>query len=150
MRQKIENQSGAVLVTALVLLVILTLLGLSTMTTSTLEERMAANSQEVNRSFHAADAGLTSAFKDTGVLDMAGGTGQLAVATAAKGYVASASYQISLRAATPVGRSDDPAGIWSSGFSKYHFELESIGDSSGVETVLTGGMFQIAPSLTEQ
>ena len=148
MRQKIENQSGAVLVTALVLLVILTLLGLSTMTTSILEERMAANSQEVNRSFHAAAAGLIAAFQSPLVVNTSTPVPvQLTVATAtAGGYVANAEYQVSWRTTTtPPGRSSDTSKIYSADFSRYHFELESTGDSSGVETALTAGMSQVGP-----
>ena len=58
------NQHGAVLVTALVFLVILTLLGITSMSTNTLEERMAGNSQDINRAFQAAESGLSAAFYD--------------------------------------------------------------------------------------
>lgn len=149
--QNMTNQSGAVLITTLVLLLILTLLGLTTMTTSTIEERMAANSQEVSRSFHAADAGLTTAFSNPDDLSSGGtGTGDdvtLASATV-EGYKAKAEYIVGLRAITPLGRSDTATEIWSADFAKYHFELRSTGDSSGVQTVLTGGIVQIAPALT--
>ncbi len=56
------NQRGAVLVTALVFLVILTLLGITSMSTNTLEERMAGNFQDANRAFQAAESGLSAAF----------------------------------------------------------------------------------------
>ncbi len=57
-----DNQRGAVLVTALVFLVILTLLGITSMSTNTLEERMAGNAQDANRAFQAAESGLRAAF----------------------------------------------------------------------------------------
>lgn len=57
-----DSQRGAVLVTALVFLVILTLLGITSMSTNTLEERMAGNSQDANRAFQAAESGLSAAF----------------------------------------------------------------------------------------
>jgi len=56
------KQKGAVLVTALVFLVILTMLGITSMTTNILEERMAANTQEVNRAFQAAESSIYTAF----------------------------------------------------------------------------------------
>ncbi len=60
MHQHLESrQRGAALVVALILLLVLTLLGVAALRTTTLEERMAANSQERNRAFHAAESGLT-------------------------------------------------------------------------------------------
>ena len=53
-----DEQRGAALITALVLLVILTMLGLSSMSTNTMEERMSSNAQEKNRAFQAAEAGI--------------------------------------------------------------------------------------------
>ena len=55
------RQRGAVLVVSLVLLVVLTLLGVSVMNVTQLEERMAGNSQEMNQAFHSAETGLSSA-----------------------------------------------------------------------------------------
>ncbi len=54
-----SRQRGAALVIALILLLVMTLLGVAALRTTTLEERMAANSQEHNRAFHAAESGLT-------------------------------------------------------------------------------------------
>ncbi len=65
MNNQSKNQAGAVLITALVILVLLTLLGLSAMTTTTLEVRMAANNQNINRAFQAAASGLTLAYLDS-------------------------------------------------------------------------------------
>ena len=56
------RQQGIVLITGLVFLVILTLLSITAMSTNTLEERMAVNSQDVNRAFQAAESGLSIAF----------------------------------------------------------------------------------------
>ncbi len=51
-------QSGAALIVALILLVIMTLLGLSSVRTVALEERMTANTYDRSLSFQAAEAGL--------------------------------------------------------------------------------------------
>ena len=61
---RINSQKGAALITALVMLVILTMLGLSSIMTNTMNERMAANSQEVNRAFQAAETGLDLGYAD--------------------------------------------------------------------------------------
>ena len=52
------KQSGAVLIIALVMLLILTLLGVSVMESSVVEERMAGNSLDRNIAFQAAEASL--------------------------------------------------------------------------------------------
>lgn len=53
-----KDQQGVVLVVALILLIIMTLLGLTAMRSSSLEERMAAHSYDRSLSFQAAEAAL--------------------------------------------------------------------------------------------
>jgi hypothetical protein len=55
-----RQQQGVVLLVSLMLLLILSLLALTAANRSTLQERMAANSQDNNRSFQAAEAGRTA------------------------------------------------------------------------------------------
>lgn len=52
------KQTGAVLIVALVLLVVLTMLGISAIEATKLETRMAANTREYNQAFQNAEAGL--------------------------------------------------------------------------------------------
>jgi len=56
--QPIQKQQGAVLIIALVMLLILTLLGVSVMESSVVEERMAGNNLDRNIAFQAAEASL--------------------------------------------------------------------------------------------
>lgn len=56
-----ERQNGATLVIAMLLLLVLTVLGLTTMNMTRLEERMAGNSRDVNLAFQGAEAGLRDA-----------------------------------------------------------------------------------------
>jgi type IV pilus assembly protein PilX len=61
MRQQILNfqqQRGAALITSLIILLVLTVLGVSAMSTSSLEELMAGNLRDQNLSFQAAEAAL--------------------------------------------------------------------------------------------
>lgn len=58
---RIESQSGTALVMALVLLLVLTLLGVSAMSTTVLQERMAANTKDRNTAFQAAESALLAA-----------------------------------------------------------------------------------------
>lgn len=139
-----QNQSGAVLITALVLLAVMTLLGLTTMSTSTIEERIAANNQEINRSFQVADAGLTQIFMDTDSLDASNEVGSREDNIGS--YNAVVEYRAELRQVTPVGRNANVERIWSSNYAQYHFELASIGTTrGGIRTELNGGIVQIAP-----
>lgn len=56
-----HKQKGAVLMVAMVILVMLTLLGLATHSTASLQERMAGNTEQMVRSFHDAESGLSEA-----------------------------------------------------------------------------------------
>ena len=55
------RQRGAVLVTAMLLLLVLTIIGVTVMQMSRMQERMAGNSRDVNLAFQAAEAGLRNA-----------------------------------------------------------------------------------------
>lgn len=66
---KIAQQNGAALITALVMLVLLTMLGLANMGTTTMEERMAANTQANNRVFQAASTGIEIVYADEAAFD---------------------------------------------------------------------------------
>lgn len=59
-----QKQTGAALITSLVFLVILTLLGVSSMTSSTLEEKIAGNMLNKQASFQAAEAALREGEQD--------------------------------------------------------------------------------------
>ncbi len=61
-----KRQSGAVLILGLVVLVVLTLLGLSTMRTSISQLRMAGNTEEMTSSLQAAEAGIVGVVSQAG------------------------------------------------------------------------------------
>lgn len=58
------KQSGVVLVISLIMLVLLTLLGITAMQVNSLEEKMAGNSKDKNIAFQAAEAALRDAETD--------------------------------------------------------------------------------------
>lgn len=58
---QIPRDRGAVLVIGLIVLVVMTILGLSGMRTSVLQELMAGQTKESNSAFHAAEAGMQAA-----------------------------------------------------------------------------------------
>lgn len=55
---KLRRERGAALIVALVLLLLMTVLGVTAMRTTTLQERMAGNVRDSNLAFQAAEAGL--------------------------------------------------------------------------------------------
>jgi len=59
-------ERGTVLIVALVILLILSLLGITAMSTSSLEQKMSGNIQESTRAFEAAESGLNQAFNTPG------------------------------------------------------------------------------------
>lgn len=61
-----RRQHGAVLVVSLLVLVALTLIGISAVNTGQLEQKMATNNQEVMRSFQDAESVLTGVFMSGG------------------------------------------------------------------------------------
>lgn len=68
----LRRQHGAVLIVALLFLVILTLLGLTAMSGTTLEERMSGNSRDMNIALQSAEAALRDARRDINRLPISG------------------------------------------------------------------------------
>ena len=138
-----NRQNGAALITALVVLIMLTLLAISTLSTSTMEERMAANSQELNRAFQIADTGLARIFDDPDALNTVAPFNP-PPDTIMTGYTTD--YKSEFRQDVPIGRTSNLAQMWEAGkYSKYYFDLESTSSTpAGISTTLDGGSFQIS------
>jgi type IV pilus assembly protein PilX len=66
------RQSGAILIVSLIILLLMTLIGITSLRTTTLEERMAGNMRDHMLAFEAAEAGLESAqqFIDSSVVSL--------------------------------------------------------------------------------
>lgn len=62
-------QNGAALITGLIFLVVLTLISLSAIKSTSLEERMAGNARDQDVAFQAAEAGVRDAMKNLAVLN---------------------------------------------------------------------------------
>lgn len=134
-------QRGAVLVVALVILSVLTLISLSGMNNTMLEETMAGNQQETNRAFQAAESGLANVFRTAAAFNL--GTPVTSTATIA-GTATNRTTTTSFQAWTkpPVG-----SGYSSTSFRAAHFEAISTGNSAaGATRTVSGGGFQIAPN----
>jgi type IV pilus assembly protein PilX len=147
---KRRRQSGAVLIVTMIILVVLTLLGVTAMNTSSLEERIAANTQASVHAFQAAETGYSRAFQDQAVYklsayDLTGSyTGEEAQ-TAFAGTQDSAGYVATFMGfAPPVPGS----GYSAINFQAAHFNFRSTGQSgSGLTAILNGGAYQMAPKM---
>ncbi len=145
MRHMIEpnrkRQSGAVLIVAMVILVVLTLLGVTAMNTTSLQERIASNTQEQVHAFQAAETGLNQAFADNLVYDITSTYTGGATPTTFAGSADSASY-----IPTFLGYSPPPLGSMFSAtsFQAAHFNFRATGTSAtNLSVVLNGGAYQI-------
>lgn len=69
-----KSQQGVTLIIALVLLMVVSLLGMSAMRSTTLEEKMASNTQDQGLAFQAAEAALRAGIEQITVAENAGFT----------------------------------------------------------------------------
>ena len=137
------RQSGAVLIVAMIILVILTLLGVTAMNTTLLQERIASNTQEQVHAFQAAETGLNLALADNLAYDITGTYTGGATLTPFAGSADSASY-----VPTFMGFSlPPPRSLYSArSFQAAHFNFRATGNSAtNLSIVLNGGAYQIAP-----
>jgi Tfp pilus assembly protein PilX len=63
------HQRGSALIVSMVFLIILTILGISTMTTSRVEIRMAVNQQSADQAFQASASGIDQTLSQTNIFD---------------------------------------------------------------------------------
>lgn len=133
------QQSGAALVVAMILLLILTLLAISGMSTSTTELQMAGNEQHSENAFQAAETGIertisTGAFDATDEVDIP----EVTLPNADR-------YEATIR---PRGLSLPPPGYSFDQFSAENFEIESTGHSvrDATDTHLQG-LLLIVPKI---
>lgn len=146
------QQRGAVLITALIMLVILTLLGLSSISTTTMEERMSANTQEITRAFQAASTGIAQVFNDedafaTTNTQVTDGTSSdpydksaSVGSSGSHAYNATAQYNSVYRQSTVPPRGSG----WDSSYAFYHFDLSATGSTdTGATSTIHAGAYQV-------
>ena len=117
------QQRGTVLIVALILLLVLTMLAITTLNVTSLEEKMAANTQEINRAFQTGKAGLSAAFANPDAFVAFGPPPGVPGKTGALGGYQSASDWRVLY----LGFTNPPIGSLYSAtqFSAYHFDMQS-------------------------
>ena len=94
----VSRQRGAVLVIALMMLLVMTILGVTAMQMSRVEERMAGNTRDINLAFQGAEAGLRDA---EGRLDAFIGVKPPTCATAPCNFWRKNTWTVSLRDQIP-------------------------------------------------
>ncbi len=132
------RQRGAVLIVSLVLLVILTLLGVSMMNTTKLEERMASNTQEASQAFQGAETGLSQGYNNDNSWNINATTSQTATAIPGSSRSETSEYVVSYITST-----GPPPGYDVTQFQTAHFDFRSEGQNPTYSTILHGGGFQV-------
>lgn len=148
-----QHQAGAALVVALILLLILTALGVSTMSTASMEMRLAANHQFRENAFQLAETGIEIAigqFSVEGNSPAPGATDCPATGTVTlDAKTAVPQLQGSFRVGTGFcGETPDFSGGSSLGkISQFHFRTDSRGiTQSGSESLNRQGFFIRGPA----
>ncbi len=138
-------ERGTALIMSLVILMILTILGITAMGTASLEEKMSGNTQESTRAFEAAESGLNNAMNTAGGLDL--NTSSTAPKTLPKvdydsGKSGSATVTTWFVQFSPPKRGSG----YGSNFDAANFELASTGTTTvGAKAVVHQGVAQIVP-----
>ena len=146
------SQSGAVLFTALVLMVLMTLLAVTMMGNTAMDEKMAQNSQDKNRAFQAAETGIEMAIANSGSMNTSNAINDATgvstftqgdattLGTSVTGYGVNVTYSSVFLQKTPVTRGSG----FDSSFANYWFELQSKARTdTGAESTVSLGMFQV-------
>lgn len=142
-----SRQKGAVLVMALVILVVLTILGVTVMNTTSLGEKMAGNLQEATRAFQASESGVEHSFQDGTKLASLVYPGQSTSETLTIGSSTAVVKTTYTQRGNKPKRALDRANIYSiTDFGTANFELQSTGTTTtSAKAVVTQGVSQITP-----
>jgi hypothetical protein len=132
-------QRGTALIMSMVILLILTLLGITAMGTASLEEKMSGNTQEITRAFEAAESGLIEWANTPGSLDL---NTQKTSPKLNYGTNSSATVVNDFRDFSPPKRGSG----YGSNFEAANFEQVSTGTTAvGAKAVIHQGLAQIVP-----
>lgn len=139
------RQRGVALVIALVVLLILTIIGVSALVSTALEGMMAGNIQEQNRALQAAETGIDVAFTTGDAFKITQTKTGQANDTFKSNAKASYAYTNTFTAYAKPPRSQT-AQYSATRFSAAHFQTVSVGTANiGATVTLTQGLYQITP-----
>ncbi len=136
------SQRGTALIMSMVILMILTILGITAMGTASLEEKMSGNTQEATRAFQAAESGLSQAFNTAGNFDL--NVSQTNNFTYDSGKSGSATVVTEFIQFTTPRRSSTPDSAVQ--FEAANFNQKSTGTTVvGAKSVVNQGVAQLVP-----
>jgi len=137
-----HGQRGVALVFALMILLVLTLLSLSALRTSSLEQIMAGNTQELTRAFEAAESGLAMGLGDPSTFSSISSTATNTYVFEAMGAQATVETTYSQTTAAP--RSSVPTGQGTADIA--HFDQKSTAvTGTGARTIIHQGVKKNIP-----
>lgn len=137
-REIARTQRGAALVIGMILLLVLTVLGISGLVTAALELQMAGNAQYEEQAFQAAEAGIENVLVDPSLstswtlANMTNSSASTYAEQNSQAYVSGSTteqFQTSTHYDTSAGGTTVPGGGFSlgTGLEAYHFTTESTG-----------------------
>jgi Tfp pilus assembly protein PilX len=132
-RQASKHQTGAALVTGLLLLLVLTLLGVSGLIMATVQLQMAGNDQFQERAFQASAGGIEAAMTSPNLSTTYTPANPLVgTASVPAGVSSNDTADFELYYDTEAGKTPVPGGGYSlgTGLQAYHFVVESEGTSA--------------------
>ncbi len=133
------------LIMALVILLILTILGVTAMTTSSLEEKMSGNIQEQNRAFQAAESGINKVLVDPNAL-VPNGSYSPAPYTFDGGKSGTAAVKVKFGVFAPPARRGGAYAFSATQYQSAHFDIASTGTTvTNAKSVNTQGVELIVP-----
>lgn len=132
-------ERGTVLVMAMIILLVLTIIGVSALSITSLEAKMAGNTQDVTRAFEAAESGFSKALNTPGALDLHNPTTYTFDFAAKKsGY---ATVKTDFITFSPPKRGSGYSAV---NYDAANFEQKSIGETTaGAKSILHRGASQI-------
>lgn len=142
-----NDQRGAVLVVGLIFLVVLTIIGVTAMQVTTMEERMAANARDRSKAFQAAEAGLRDAedYMDVQITESAAALITKSVASnCANGFCGNSTAVPSLKTYSWDGSKDKLAGTSITGIAEQpRYFTEYAGEMKCVTHCESGGWVSV-------
>ena len=140
-----NRQRGAALVIGLILLLIMTLLGVSGMNTASLELMMTSNEQFSENAFQASEVGIERVLAAGGFSTTGGAVVTTANVGVGDSFTATTTFEIQTAVPPRVG-SAFSRGVAGGGFAAYHFEIMSRGTSQrNALEQHTQGLYLIRP-----
>lgn len=126
-----KKQEGVVLAICMIFIVVLTVIGVSSLERTEIEERMATSFQEQNRAFQVAETGIAQVLTNLSLFDT---TTSNASSTGTVGnYNASAALTVEYIDKTQVQRTNAGWGVGAAEF--HHFNINSIGSANNNASV---------------